>query len=224
MAEPITATEFHEHHDLPDWRFLLRRIEACFRAPSFAAAAGFVERVATLADEADHHPDVDLRYPGRVHVALTTHAVRDITALDVDLAGRISQLARDLGLVAEPVSSPSLEVAIDALDIDAVRPFWAAVLGYDEQPPRSLGGQVDVLVDPLRIGPRVWFQQMDAPRPQRNRIHVDVNVPHDQAEARVAAALAAGGHLVSDADARSWWVLADAEGNEACVCTWQDRD
>jgi len=64
---------------------------------------------------------------------------------------------------------------------------------------------------------------MDVPRPQRNRIHLDVIVPHDEADARVAAAIAAGGHLISDAAARSFWVLADAEGNEACVCTWEDR-
>jgi 4a-hydroxytetrahydrobiopterin dehydratase len=89
------------------------------------------------------------------------------------------------------------------------------VLGY-----RDVDGQ---LVDPLGRGPTVWFQQMDAPRPQRNRLHVDVVVAHDVAEERVAAALAAGGTLVSDDRARAWWVLADREGNEACVCTWQDR-
>ena len=49
-------------------------------------------------------------------------------------------------------------------------------------------------------------------------------VPHDQAESRVAAAIAAGGHLVSDTQAPAFWVVADAEGNEVCVCTWQDRD
>jgi 4a-hydroxytetrahydrobiopterin dehydratase len=65
---------------------------------------------------------------------------------------------------------------------------------------------------------------MDAPRPQRNRIHIDVWVPHDQAEARVAAAIAAGGRLVTDKHAPSWWVLADAEGNEACVATAMSRD
>jgi hypothetical protein len=76
------------------------------------------------------------------------------------------------------------------------------------------------LVDPHRHGPSFWFQQMDAPRPHRNRIHVDISVPHDQAEARVAAAIAAGGHLVTDQNASAWWVLADAEGNEAFVATW----
>jgi 4a-hydroxytetrahydrobiopterin dehydratase len=82
---------------------------------------------------------------------------------------------------------------------------------------------VEVIVDPRRIGPAFWFQQMDAPRPQRNRIHVDVTVPHDEADARISAALAAGGRLVSDERARAFWILADPEGNEACVCTWQDR-
>jgi 4a-hydroxytetrahydrobiopterin dehydratase len=105
-----------------------------------------------------------------------------------------------------------------------VRPFWKAVLGYEEWPPRVPAGQVWVLVDPRRIGPAFWFQQMDAPRPQRNRIHLDVTVPHDVAEERVAAAVAAGGRVVSDDRARAFWVLADPEGNEACICTWQDRD
>ena len=80
------------------------------------------------------------------------------------------------------------------------------------------------LVDPRGRGPSFWFQQMDAARPQRNRVHLDVWVPHDQAEARIAAAVAAGGRLVSDAQAPSWWVLADPEGNEACVATWLNRD
>ena len=64
---------------------------------------------------------------------------------------------------------------------------------------------------------------MTDPRFERNRIHIDVIVPHDVAEGRVTAALAAGGTLVTDKYARSWWVLADADGNEACVSTWQDR-
>ena len=93
-------------------------------------------------------------------------------------------------------------------------PFWRAVLGF-----RTAGGDED-LVDPLGRAPSFWFQQMDAPRPQRNRIHVDVFVPHDQAEARVAAAIEAGGpghRRLRPA----WWTLADAEGNEVDVCTWR---
>jgi hypothetical protein len=73
-------------------------------------------------------------------------------------------------------------------------------------------------------GPSIWFQQMDGPRPQRNRVHIDVSVPHDQAEARVAAALAAGGRLVSGLFAPAWWALADREGNEVDIATWMGRD
>jgi 4a-hydroxytetrahydrobiopterin dehydratase len=80
------------------------------------------------------------------------------------------------------------------------------------------------LLDPLRRGPAIWFQQMDAPRPQRNRIHLDVDVPPELAQLRIDAALAAGGTMVYTDQAPAFWVLADPEGNEACICTWQGRD
>jgi 4a-hydroxytetrahydrobiopterin dehydratase len=115
-----------------------------------------------------------------------------------------------------------IEIGIDALDAAGIRPFWRAVLGYGDEPGHH--GPADPLVDPLRQGPAVWFQQMDAPRPQRNRIHLDVSVPHDEAPGRIAATLAAGGIVSYDAEAPAFWVLADAEGNEACITTWQGRD
>jgi 4a-hydroxytetrahydrobiopterin dehydratase len=224
MVDKVTATEFDTSANLPDWRVLLGRIEATFRTGSFEAGAAFVGLIATAAEAADHHPDVDLRYPDRVSVALVTHAARGLTESDVALARTISELAAAAGVRSEPTASSRVEIAIDALDIDAVRPFWQAVLGYVEEPPRAPGAPVDAVIDPNRIGPAFWFQQMDAPRPQRNRIHVDVTVPHDVAEERVAAAIAAGGTLVSAERARAFWILADPEGNEACVCTWQDRN
>jgi 4a-hydroxytetrahydrobiopterin dehydratase len=101
-----------------------------------------------------------------------------------------------------------IEIGIDALDAAAIRPFWRAVLGYVDEPGRS--GPWDGLIDPLGQGPAVWFQRMDAPRPQRNRIHLDVSVPHDEAESRIGAALAAGGTVINDALAPAFWVLADA--------------
>ncbi len=226
---PLSPASVANRSDLPDWRVYLRRLEATFTAkPSgmgtaFRAAASFIEEVAQVADAADHHPDVDLRYPGRVHLVLTTHAARGLTDHDIALAQTISQLAAAAGMSSEPTSASVLEVAIDAMDIAAVRPFWKAVLGYRDEPVAK--GQESVnLIDPLGVGPMVWFQQMDTPRPQRNRIHLDINVAQDIAEARVAAALGAGGRLLSDRDAKAFWVLADAEGNEICVCTWQDRN
>lgn len=232
---PLSPASVATRNDLPDWRVFVRRLEATFTAkPSgagpragtgtaFRAAAAFIDRVAQAADAADHHPDVDLRYPGRVHIVLTTHAARGLTELDITLAKTISELATTAGMSSDPTATSMLEVAIDALDIAAVRPFWKAVLAYRDEPVAK-GEEPVNLIDPLGVGPAVWFQQMDAPRPQRNRIHLDINVAHDIAEARVAAAIDAGGRLISDRDAKAFWVLADPEGNEICVCTWQDRD
>ena len=221
MPTAIPPSEFVERFDLPDWRVLLQAIEAWFDAPSYAAGAGFVAAVAAVADEADHHPDLDLRYR-RVHVRLTTHDAPGLSDLDAAMAQRLSALAVEHGLTAAPRRATTLEVAIDALDIDAVRPFWAAVLAYVDEPRED--GVVRALRDPHGIGAGFWFQQMDEPRPQRNRIHLDVVIPHDEVEDRLAAALAAGGRLVSDDAAPAFWVLADPEGNEACLCTWQGRD
>jgi 4a-hydroxytetrahydrobiopterin dehydratase len=211
----ITAEQFAALDGLHDWRFLLGAIHANFRAGSFPAAASLVLAIAEAAEAAVHHPDIDVRYPDRVRVVLTTHATGDLTTLDVDLARSISALAVRSGAIPEPSAAQEVEIAIDTMDADRIRPFWSAVLGYGDN-----GGY---LTDPLRLGPPVWFQQMDEPRPDRDRFHIDVTVAHDVAEARVAAALAAGGRLVTDRFARSWWVLADADGNEACICTWQDR-
>ena len=221
MVDKLTPAAFHARPDLPDWRVVLGRIEAAVRAPSFETAAALAGRIAAAAEAAGHHPDVDVRYPGDVFVRLTTHATGGLTEHDASLAATISDIAAEVGVTSRPDVAVGLEVAIDALDIDSVRPFWKAVLGYEEVP--NDGDQIFLLTDPRRVGPDFWFQQMDAPRPQRNRIHIDVSVPHDVAEQRVADAIAAGGHLVSDRRARAFWILADAEGNEACVCTWQDR-
>lgn len=223
MVTRMRAADLMAMTELSDWRVLCGRLYGRFVAPSFAAGAAFVVTVAAAADEADHHPDIDLRYPGVVQVMLTTHASHGLTDLDAALAARISSLATAAGLTAEPTAAIATELAIDALDIDAVRPFWQAVLGFRPgyTPP---GEQVVEVVDARRFTPPVWFQRMDAPRPQRNRLHLDVTVAPDVVEERIAAALAAGGRLLSDAAAPAFWVLADPEGNEACLCTWQGRD
>ena len=219
MVDKLTAEAVQHEVDARHWRVVLGVLRGSFRTGTFARGVELVDRIAGLAERAGHHPDVDLRY-ARVRVALTTHDAGGLTGADVALAAAISALADELAIPGEPGRSGGLEIAIDALDIPAVLPFWRAVLAYRDEPLPSTGAGTPALVDPDGIGPAVWFQQMDAPRPQRNRLHVDVGVPDDLALDRVAAALAAGGHLVSDAHAPGFWVLADAEGNEACVCTW----
>lgn len=216
MTEEITPAHFHEADGIEDWRVLTHVAYARYRTKSFATGVALVEAIGALADAANHHPDVDLRYAS-VTVRLTSHDLGGLSERDVALARQISATAHELGVPAEPAGVQTVQVTIDALVIPDVMPFWRAVLGY-----RQVGDED--LLDPNAQGPSFWFQQMDAPRPQRNRIHIDVFVPHDQAEARVAAAIAAGGHLISDEYAPAWWTLADAEGNEADLATWMRRD
>jgi 4a-hydroxytetrahydrobiopterin dehydratase len=160
----------------------------------------------------------------RLLLSLQTAEAGWVTTRDAELARQLSALTEEFRLTTQPGdrSVQVLEIAIDALDIPAIRPFWKAVLDYADEPGRS--GPQDALIDPLGQGPAVWFQQMDAPRPQRNRIHFDISVPHDEAPRRIEATLTAGGKLLSDAEAPAFWVLADPEGNEACITTWQGRD
>ncbi len=224
MTQRIPASEFHPRFPLPDWQIMRHRIEALFIADSFPIAAEFVGEVALAAELARHHPDIDLRPPGRIRVGLTTHDVGGLSEADAQLAATISSLAGERRLGVESTSLSILDIAIDALDIDLVRPFWVAALDYREGPPPEPNGKVEDLVDPLGLGPDMWFQQMDSARPQRNRVHLDLRVPASEAESRIAAAIAAGGRLLSAAHAQAFWVLADPEGNELCICTWQDRD
>jgi 4a-hydroxytetrahydrobiopterin dehydratase len=208
------------------WRLVLGELRTEVLTGSLPLAADVAGRAAAVAG-ADGHLRMDVR-SDRVILSLQTAAVGWVTAEDVELARQISAAAQEFRLTTRSGvgdrsrSVQVLEIAIDALDAAAIRPFWKAVLGYADEPGRS--GPADALVDPLGQGPAIWFQQMDAPRPQRNRIHLDVSVPHDEAESRIRAALAAGGTLTYDAEAPAFWVLADAEGNEACVTTWEGRD
>lgn len=201
---------------LPEWRFLLQRMHLTVRAPDTPTAFALVARLGELATKVGRQPDIDVRGPV-VHVTVSTEPAGGVTDADVELGRAIDAVVAEMGLPSEPRSLAVVEIAIDAMDIDAVRPFWHAVLGWDVI-------ARDDLQDPRRMGPAVWFQQMDEPRLQRNRIHLDVTVAHDEAAGRIERALAAGGRLVSDSRAPAFWVLADPEGNEACVTTWQGRD
>jgi 4a-hydroxytetrahydrobiopterin dehydratase len=220
-TKPITPRRFHEAAGVEDWRVLGEGACAYFRTGSFAAGARLAQAIGELDGLDAHHPDIDVRQKG-VTVRLITITDDDygLSERDLDLARQISAVARQLGFAADPTMLQTVQVSIDALVSAEVMPFWRAVLGYEY---RADSPDED-LVDPRDRGPSIWFQRMDAPRPQRNRMHIDVWVPHDQAEARVAAAIAAGGRLVTDEHAPMWWVLADPEGNEVDVATWMSRD
>jgi 4a-hydroxytetrahydrobiopterin dehydratase len=222
MKDGITVRQFHGSEGVEDWRVLSEGASAFFRTGSFAAAAKLVQGISELPDLEDHRPEVDVRDDGvTVRLITITDDYYGMSQRDVELARRISAVARKQGLAADPSAVQNLLVVPGAPLTAEVMPFWRALLGYE---PRGDSPDED-LVDPHRIGPSFWFEQMDEPRADGGgAIHVAVWVPYEQAEARVAAALAAGGRMVRDQFAPSWWTLADAAGNEADIATTMNRD
>jgi 4a-hydroxytetrahydrobiopterin dehydratase len=209
VTAQITAGRFHAADGVEDWRCLYHLASAYFRTGSLPAGIALVEEIGRLVDrDEQEHLNLDLRHAG-VTVSLSRR--------DISLARRISAAARALGIPADPTAVQLINVTLDAAVASDVLPFWQALLGY-----RQIGD--DYLADPARRGPGFGLQPMATARPQRNRMHVDIAVPHDLAEGRIAAAVAAGGRVVSDEHAPKWWVLADPEGNEACIATWVGRE
>jgi 4a-hydroxytetrahydrobiopterin dehydratase len=203
------------------WCLILGAVYAEVPAPTLNEASDAAALAVSAAGaDGQGHLTVDIRADKAV-LRLQSAEACCVTGRDIRLAREVSEAMTAKGFRLEPGVVQALEIAIDALDIPLVRPFWQAIMGYVDEPGSELNG---ALIDPAGRGPAIWFQQMDAPRPQRNRIHIDVDVPHQAAKSRIDAGLAAGGRLLSDREAPAFWVLADPEGNEACICTWQGRD
>ncbi len=149
---------------------------------------------------------------------LTVRLTRDLWRLEarhIELARAVSAVARQHDAVADRAAVQEIQLTIsakpDAIDLG----FWRAVLGY--APMSDDNG-----VDPLGRGSTVWLQELDAAKPLRHAMHVDVSVAREQAEARLAAALAAGGRVVDDSNAPASWILADRAGNKVCIAAWPD--
>jgi 4a-hydroxytetrahydrobiopterin dehydratase len=222
MTDYISPKLFHDSEGVQDWRVLGDGANAYFPTRSFAESARLVQAISDLPGVDDHHPDVDLR-PDGVTVRLITNAngYYGMTRRDIEGARQISAAARELGLSADPSALQSLLVIPGAPVRAEVMPFWRAVLGYEPRP----DSPDEDLVDAHSRGPSFWFEQMDEPRPDGGgAIHVAIWVPHEEAKARIAAALAAGGRMVRDEFAPAWWTLADASGNEADIATTMGRD
>jgi 4a-hydroxytetrahydrobiopterin dehydratase len=211
---PLRGQEIHDA-GLDGWRKVLNKLIARFETGDFNTGAALVTQIAEAADEANHHPDVDLRYP-HLTVSLRSHDVDAITARDIRLARKISELAAAAGVSAAAESPDVLELALDTPDHEKIKPFWAAILGYED------GG--DEVTDRAGRSPSLWFQDTDSDAPDRQRWHLDISVPHDVAQERIRAAIDAGGTMVDTGAAPAFWVLADPDGNKACICTWESRD
>ena len=204
----------------PDgWSYLYDALRTRIATKDFTTGLALVDAIGKAAEEAGHHPDLNLRY-SHVDVGLSSHDVHGVTERDIALAATISALAREAGLTPSGAGLTHFELGLDTPEFAAVLPFWGAVLGLELPSGPDAGAEVR---DPAGVLPTIWFQQSGSAEP-RQRWHPDLFVHPDEVQPRIDAAVAAGGALVSDAEAPSFWVLADPEGNRVCLCTWQDRD
>jgi len=202
---------------LTGWVLLIGALQTRLRTGDFATGLALTNAIGAAAEEMNHHPDIDLRYP-YVDVRLHSHDAGGVTERDVRLARAIAQIAAGAGVALETAGLARLELALDTPALSGVLPFWAAVWGAGQHG----GADSDEVSDAAGLLPTIWFQESGGEEP-RQRWHPDVWVDPAEVQPRIDAARKAGGTLVSDEEAPSFWVLADPEGNRVCLCTWQER-
>ncbi len=205
--------DFLAAEDVADWVVLHGGATAVFRVSSLGDGARLADAIAQV-------PGIQ---GGGVLITvaddqLTVRLTRGVERLEprhVQLARAVSAVARQHGADADRTRVHEVQLAIaahrDTVDVH----FWRAVLGYAELAD-------DNAVDPLGHGSTVWMQELDDAKPLRHAMHVDASVAREHVEARLAAALAAGGRILDDSDAPAHWTLADRAGNRVCLCAWPD--
>jgi 4a-hydroxytetrahydrobiopterin dehydratase len=203
---------FLEATGVEDWVVLHGGATAVFRTGSLADAVQLAAAIAEVAG---------FEGPGRLMTVaddrLTVRLTRDLWALEpehVDLARAVSTKAAQHGALPDRAAVQEVQFAIAAKPEAMDAGFWRAALGYDAMAD-------DNGVDPLGHGSTVWMQDLDATKPLRHAMHVDVSVAREHSQARFEAAVAAGGIVVHDA-APGHWILADRAGNKVCICAWPD--
>lgn len=212
---------------LTEWRKLAQGLHARYLVDDFGAAARFVVAVGEAGDALGHHPGVSIG-AGYVDLKLLTddaiyrdddgteYVVQWPTQQDVDLARRITEVAAGHGLTADPAAVSVLELGLDTADPATIAPVWAALLTGDADA-QGRGTPGDEVRDATGRIPNLWFG--DAPDDAaRQRVHVEVYVPREVAEQRIAAAVAAGGTVVDDSESPALTVIADQDGNRGVLC------
>ena len=212
--------------DLTEWRKLAQGLHARYLA-DFGAAARFVTAIGEAGDEIGHHPTVSI---GTGHVDLklssddaiyreddgTEHVVEWVTQQDVDLARRITQIAADHGLPADPASVSVVELGLDTPDSAVIAPVWAALMTGDADA-QGRGTPSDEVRDAGGRVPNLWFGDAQGDMTAQ-RFHLEVYVPLEVREERIAAAIASGGTVVDDSESPGLTVIADQDGNRGVLC------
>lgn len=226
----LTGTQIAEAN-LTEWRKMGQGLHSRYEVDDFGAGARFAAAVGEVGDALGHHPRVTID-GGYVDLKLisddavyrdgegTEHVVEWVTQRDVDLARRITEIATEHAVVADPASITTIELALDTAHAATIAPVWAALLTGSTEA-RGRGTIGDDVRDALGRVPILWFQDTDEHETPRQRFHIDVWVAPEMAEQRIATAVSAGGVIVDDSQAPSYTVIADQDGNKACVCTNQ---
>jgi 4a-hydroxytetrahydrobiopterin dehydratase len=214
--------------DLTEWRKLAQGLHARYLVDDFGTGARFVVAVGEAGDAIGHHPRASIG-SGYVDLELvsddaiyrddegTEHVVEWVTQQDVDLARRITAIAADHGVAADPASVSEIELGLDTARSATIAPVWAALLtGSAESQGR--GTPSDEIRDATGRVPNLWFGGADEHETPGQRFHLEVYVAPEVAEQRIAAALAAGATVVDDSNAPSLTVIADPDGNTGVVC------
>jgi 4a-hydroxytetrahydrobiopterin dehydratase len=204
--------DFLNADGIDDWVILHGGPTAVFKVGSLREAARLAAAVAEV-------PNLE---PRTLLTAaadrLTVKLTREMWGTEgrhVEVARAISAVAQEHGATPDKSAVQEIQLGIaakpDAIDLG----FWRAVLGYAPL-------HEDNCIDPNGQGSTVWMQDIDPAKPLRHAMHVDVSVAREHAEARMQAAVAAGGTVVHDGRAPGAWILADRSGNKVCIAAWPD--
>ncbi len=199
--------------DIDDWAVLHGGPTAVFRTGSMAEAARLAGAIAAIPGLAGTRAALAIT-DGRLTVRLTRE-MWGVEPEHVGLARAISAIAQEHSAAADLAAVQEVQVAVAAKPDEIDLGFWRAVLGYEPLAP-------DNGLDPLGHGSTVWMQDLPEAKSLRHAMHIDVSVPREFAQARLDAAVAAGGRIVDDSEAPSSWILADRAGNRVCIASWPD--
>lgn len=137
------------------WRLLLGGAYSSVAVDSLPAAVEAAAAAVRACGPHTEHLRLDLR-AARVDLVLHTPGSDRLTRLDATLVARVTAAVGELGLTTTPDGAgrpvQALEIAVDALDISSVRPFWQAVFGYGVETRPIAEAQETVVVDPCRTG------------------------------------------------------------------------
>ena len=203
----VPGASLGEGNGTADWQAVFSAM-ACYRVTSRTQQRDLAAAAAALADDTGFPLLVDLR-PGLLIIDSGKDQWEDDAhGLELDfseLAGYLQTAARELGATADPGLPRFTQLVLDAADVAALSAFWVAALGYTSD--RRAG--VSDIHDQRRLNPVLVFQELDASetgrRRQRNRISIELAVPSDLAQTRLATTVAAGGRLLDESRVGGGW-------------------